>query len=298
MQSKIRYNNRQVFNFYEELRGGLSFNKFEVEGLLFVEYNCPLENEKVRIWSKNDYIVYVLSGVKRWETNQGCWTLEKGEALYIQKGANIIKQFLDEDFCMLGFFISDEIIRSTIKDISDKMALPKRISKADQTIVKLTNIPNLDGFYQSMLSYFRYSESPVSSILELKAKELLLHIIGSGEHPELAAYFYALSQDTPSLQRVMESNFNYNLSLSEYADLCNRSLSSFKRDFKSHYNTSPGQWLSERRLKHAAALLLSKDLSVSEIAFESGFEDASHFSRVFKEKYASSPTDYKKKHQK
>ena len=285
----------QIYNFYEQLRGDLTFNKFEVRDLLFVEYNCPLDVESVKIWSKSDYIVYVLSGRKTWETMHHSWTVRPGEALYIKKGANILHQHLEEDFCMLGFFISDDIIRATIEELKGKVAIPLRADAMDSTVVPLNAIPNLDSFYQSMLSYFRYSQAPMSSILELKAKELLMNIIYAGSHPELSAYYNAVATNKePSLPRIMEDNFAYNLKLDQFAALSNRSLSSFKRDFKSHFGTTPGKWLLEKRLDLAANLLLSSDMTVSEVAYDSGFEDLSHFSKSFKDKFGKSPNIFRK----
>jgi len=92
----------------------------------------------------------------------------------------------------------------------------------------------------------------------------------------------------------MEKNFCFNLKLEDYADLSHRSLSTFKRDFKQQFNQSPGKWLSQRRVHYAANLVVNSNLSVSQVAFESGFEDLSHFSRVFKEIMGSNPSEYKK----
>lgn len=92
----------------------------------------------------------------------------------------------------------------------------------------------------------------------------------------------------------MEANFRFNLSLDEYAALCHRSLSSFKRDFRQRYEEPPGKWLVRKRLGYAAALLQTTKLSVTEIAFESGFEDGSHFSRAFKERFQRPPSDYRR----
>jgi AraC-like DNA-binding protein len=91
----------------------------------------------------------------------------------------------------------------------------------------------------------------------------------------------------------MEANFRFNLSLAEYAKLCHRSLSSFKREFQSIFQESPGHWLRRRRLDHSAKLLRNSQMNATEIAFESGFENVSHFSRVFKERFGVAPTVYR-----
>ena len=91
----------------------------------------------------------------------------------------------------------------------------------------------------------------------------------------------------------MEANFRYNLSLEDYAKLCHRSLSSFKRDFQNHFQEAPGRWLLRKRLDYAASLLHNSNMNVSEVAFESGFENVSHFSRAFKERFKEPPNLYR-----
>jgi transcriptional regulator GlxA family with amidase domain len=83
------------------------------------------------------------------------------------------------------------------------------------------------------------------------------------------------------------------LGLEEFARLCNRSLSSFKRDFQKQFGMSPGKWLLEKRLDHAHNLLNNTDKTVTEAAFETGFESRPHFSRAFRERFGISPRNSK-----
>ena len=57
--------------------------------------------------------------------------------------------------------------------------------------------------------------------------------------------------------------------MEDYANLCNRSLSAFKRDFKVEFGKSPLQWLIEERLKYAKIRLLSIEESITELALYS-----------------------------
>ena len=93
----------------------------------------------------------------------------------------------------------------------------------------------------------------------------------------------------------MEKNYTYNLALKEYARISSRSLAAFKRDFLKYYRTTPGKWLTGKRLTHARMLLNTTKQSITEIAFNSGFENISHFSRIFKEKFGLSPLQFRKK---
>ncbi|QCX38596.1 alpha/beta fold hydrolase [Aureibaculum algae] len=94
---------------------------------------------------------------------------------------------------------------------------------------------------------------------------------------------------------VMSENFLYNLKVEEFAKLCGRSLSAFKRDFKNTFNTTPFRWLKAKRLEYAKTLLLESDLNVNQICYESGFKNNSHFIQSFKEKFKFTPNQYKSK---
>ncbi len=97
-----------MLNVYETIQSGLHYNKFEVGDLLFVEYKCPIEDEEFGIWTPSDYMLHVLTGKKGWRTKNHNWTAEAGQTFYVKKGAYVIEQFFEEEFCMLLFFISDD----------------------------------------------------------------------------------------------------------------------------------------------------------------------------------------------
>ena len=92
----------------------------------------------------------------------------------------------------------------------------------------------------------------------------------------------------------MEKNYTYHLTLQEFARISSRSLTVFKKEFADYYHTTPGKWLTNKRLKHAKMLLKTTNQSITEIALNSGFENVSHFSRIFKEKFGLSPLQYRK----
>lgn len=284
-----------MLNLYETARTGLLFNRFEVGELLFVEYTCPIEEESMVVWSQSDYLVHVLSGKKSWRTPEGVHTISAGQTLFIKKGAAIINQFFDEDFCMLVFFISDEFICNTIREISVQTDHTLLAAAADLNAITVENTAIMQAYYQSMLTYFSGEVTPTNDLLILKIKELIINILSSPNHKILASYFKSLAgRQKISVRQIMETNFCYNLSLADFAKLCHCSLSTFKRAFHQQFGMTPGRWLIDKRLAYATILLQKMDLNISQIVFECGFEDQSHFSRVFKQKYGVSPNQYRK----
>ena len=287
-----------MINFFETVKEGLHFNKFELNDTICVEYTCPIENEqRIGLCSQSDYLVYILSGKKTWKTIHGEWTLEAGSTIYVKKGATLINQFFEDEFCVLAFFISDDLIQESVIDIIGKMPLHNSNEAHQFTATEVATDNYLEGYFQSMLTYFRRKQSPSDYLLKLKLKELLVNVICGNENRLLASYLKSVAcSGKPSLPHIMESNFCYNLKMEDFAKLCHRSLSTFKRDFHNHYNTTPGKWLLSKRLHYAANLVRNNFSGISQIAFESGFEDVSHFSRVFKDHFGLSPTTYRKIH--
>ena len=283
-----------MINLYEDIKSKDHYNKFEIGGLLFAEYKCPLEEKFVGIWTHTDYLVHVVTGKKTWHTTDGSFAAEAGQSLYFKKGAAIVEQFFYEEFCLLLFFVPDDFIRSVVKEYAGELNIVSKNVSSIESTIRVNNDVALNVFFQSMLTYFSGLERPSEALLKLKLKELILSILVSRNNPALSKYFQSISsQEAPSVSEIMESNFRYNLSLENYAELCHRSLSSFKRDFQKQYNLTPGRWLLKKRLEYSAVLLRNNHMNISQIVFESGFEDLSHFSRAFKEKFGLSPSQFR-----
>jgi AraC-like DNA-binding protein len=272
--------------------------QFKCGNSLITVFNCPLTarfspDRFTALWSHYNYIFYVIDGRKIWHTADGSYDLQKGKCVFVQKGASIIEQFFDIGFCLVLFFIPDEFICETLN--TKKTPIYSR-TKNHKLVMPVNTTETLTTFFLSMSSYFTGTTEPDQRLLELKFKELILTIADNPCNTELHSFFSSLLHDpqSVSLQRVMEDNYCFNLQLKQYAQLCNRSLSAFKRDFQKLFEIPPGKWLMEKRLTHAINLLSNQDKTVSETAFESGFESPSHFSRAFKEKYGISPIAIKK----
>ena len=86
------------------------------------------------------------------------------------------------------------------------------------------------------------------------------------------------------------------ISVEEIAKRCNRSLTSFKKEFFRIYGTSPHQWLIRQRLIHARLLLISTDKAIAEIGTACAFPNTSHFIKLFRKQYGMTPATYRNRH--
>ncbi len=69
------------------------------------------------------------------------------------------------------------------------------------------------------------------------------------------------------------------------------------RSFKAHLNTTPSAFINNLRLDHATDLLLQTDHSPTQIAYDVGFNNLSHFYYLFKARWDCSPNEFRKRHQ-
>lgn len=97
----------------------------------------------------------------------------------------------------------------------------------------------------------------------------------------------------PALKKMQEF-YHENLSLDEYAKLCNMSKWTFLRKFKDEKKVTPQKYIANIKLNIAKELLETTNLCISEIAQNLGFEDAYYFSNFFKKNVGMSPLNYRK----
>jgi signal transduction histidine kinase/DNA-binding response OmpR family regulator len=92
---------------------------------------------------------------------------------------------------------------------------------------------------------------------------------------------------------VIENNLSDNhFSIEQFSLEMNMSQSQLVRKLKALTNLTANEFLRDFRLQRAAELLEKKSGTVSEIAFQVGFEHLSYFSKVFQEKFNKLPSEY------
>jgi AraC-like DNA-binding protein len=287
-----------MVNFFERvLQHPQYYRQFNCGKSLITAFNCPMEARLMKtrfadLWTQYNYLFYVVDGHKTWHTAKGPYYIQKDSCVFVRKGGFILEQFMDAGFCVILFFIPDDFICDTLHTKSKPLL---KYEQQYEPVMLLESNESLKGFFLSMSSYFAETQDPDPSLLELKFKELVLNISNNAVNKDLLSYFSSLLHEpqTIQLKRVMEDNFCYNLKLEVYAELSNRSLSAFKRDFEKLFQSTPGKWLLEKRLHHSLHLISNQNKTVSEAAFESGFENSSHFSRAFKIRFGKGPTAMK-----
>jgi AraC-like DNA-binding protein len=166
-------------------------------------------------------------------------------------------------------------------DIKPKAAVSQKIRC-------FNNHPLLESCLASLIPYFEMKDLP-ENIAALKITEAISIIreIDKDIDNVLANFEEPGKMDLVS---YMEKNFMFNMPMEKFGYLTGRSLTTFKRDFKKAFNTTPQKWLTQKRLELAHYEFVGKNKKPIEVCYEVGFENLSHFSYAFKKHFGYAPT--------
>jgi AraC-like DNA-binding protein len=205
------------------------------------------------------------------------------EEYYQNKGLVAKSSFIHftDDFLGHDFFRLPEM--KLVRRLLDRSALGLEITGKANKYVK--------GKLKEMESI-----PPASRLIKLI--EILVYLSTSNElEPVLAKTFTAnSSNDTDKIDTVFQfilNNYKHEIYIEEIADKLNMSIASFSRYFKHHTRKTFSNYVTEIRISHACRLLMEGNYSISEICYQSGFENLSNFYRHFKKHTGLIPKEYK-----
>ena len=95
-------------------------------------------------------------------------------------------------------------------------------------------------------------------------------------------------------QAYIKKNYEQNISVDEIANACNVSTSYLHKIFKNKLGITPSIYLLNHRISVAQNLLVNSNQTLTEIAFNCGFNSGSYFSDCFKKNVGVTPKDFRK----
>lgn len=130
----------------------------------------------------------------------------------------------------------------------------------------------------------------------------VLHDMSMADHRQLLAterYTPTLGQESEDrigvVCRHIHEHFRDPIQLDVMSDLAQMSPTAFCRFFKKMTGKTLSNYMIDLRISHACSLLLEKRQTISEVAYESGFNSITHFNRSFKSRKEVTPKVYRQK---
>lgn len=272
-----------------------------------VEFN---DSSIVKIWYNEqayDYsthwhsVMEIIMPVENYydvDTQETHYHINPGEILFIPPG--ILHSLNAPSFGKRFIFLLDINHLAGIKGFSGIQSL-----LTQPIYVTKENYPNIyDDVYQILLQmrneYFskqEYADLTIYSLLiNLLVKFAYNHINTNNLFPNVRLYKQKeYVQKFNSLLEFIDEHYMEDLNLEDIADSIGFSKYHFSRLFKQYTNYTFCDYLCFRRIRAVEDLLLQPDLSITEIALQSGFPSISTFNRIFKQVKNCTPSEYRAK---
>lgn len=100
-------------------------------------------------------------------------------------------------------------------------------------------------------------------------------------------------EEVAQAQSWMQQNYRRDVQIKDLATDFSMALRTFNRRFKKATNQTPLQYLTALRMRSAGDLLKTSNLTVAEIAEQSGYQDLSHFTALFRKHFGATPSQYR-----
>jgi AraC-like DNA-binding protein len=231
---------------------------------------------------------YILSGTSEVYHDGKRHLFKEGDFRFIRK--NQLSRFIKVPppgggYRGISIYIDDE----TLKNISDEFNLRIEHPYKGENVVHLKPNDLFTHYMDSLTPYMTGIPEYRDALSILKVKEAVMILIKT--NPELKDALFDFNEPRKmDLEEYMNRHFQSNVSLDHFAYLTGRSLSTFHRDFRKVFNTTPGRWLLKKRLDEAYYQIKEKGLKASDVYLQVGFEDLSHFSSSFKKAFGITPS--------
>lgn len=148
---------------------------------------------------------------------------------------------------------------------------------------KIQNLMNIKGFERILLLL------EILNDLALAKDYTVLNVDGFS--------FETTRQDSNKIDLIykhIRSNFEKPIHLDEISDVASMTVPAFCRYFKRSTGKTFTRFVNEYRIVHATKLLSETTDSITDISFECGFNNFSHFNKVFQEFTGKSASEYRK----
>ena len=240
--------------------------------------------------------LYIIDGKYQAVSEEEAFIATSEEAVLMKCGNYLAKMLSEQGknrYEAIAVHFYPEVLKKVYKDAPPAFLTDPSYSFS-RNMVKLEASILIQKYIESVLFYFENPDLVSEEILILKLKEIVLLLLQTKNAPQVIEVFNNLfNPRTFSFKEIVEAHIFTSISIQELAQLTNLSLSSFKRTFAQVYEDTPARFRTKKRIEKAQHLLTITNDSVGDIAFEVGFQDVAHFSKVFKSRTGVSPSKFR-----
>lgn len=237
-------------------------------------------------------LVYVCEGTVRFSIGDSCYDAGPHTSLFISKleehNLKIINGFYRRFYILLSPSQLSKIIKEP-KLKSVFISRPKGFCHAfDLSGVSSQTEALMNAIYSEYLNPGAYSNNILSDLFEM-----FMVLCYRAKKEQFPLSSKKISDVVYDVQYYIDRHFTEKISVDELAEQFYLSPSYLSHAFREWTGNSPKQYIMKSRIAYAKELLITTDLSISDVALRSGFYDTSNFIRYFKKETNTTPLRYR-----
>ena len=241
---------------------------------------------------KEHCMAYIYSGELELNERGSITKIHKGECIFLRRDNHLSVTKLPkngEQFKSIFLHFPRMFLRKFFMTM-DKKSIPQNVRRREVSVYLMpSERPDIVSLFESITPYFDANISPADELISLKLIEGVYVLLRTDE-----SFYSSLFDFTEpwkiDIMDFMNENYMCDLSLEEIASCTGRSIAAFKRDFRKISLLPPQKWIIRKRLEEAHRKINIEGKKVSDVCFEVGFKNLSHFSTAFKRQFGVSPT--------
>ncbi|WP_435357172.1 helix-turn-helix domain-containing protein [Emticicia sp. SJ17W-69] len=226
-----------------------------------------------------------------------------------------IENFEPGDLVLLGsnlphFWRSEKTFYENKEPIAEAIVIQFSIDFVKNIFEKLPECKSIIKMLHLSKSGIRFPvmfQTYLEKVVEahgIKRLILLIDLLGNlsqtSHYQLLASEHFNIKPDdveNERMRKILEftlDNFQNEISIQAIAEIAHLTVPSFCRYFKSRTRKTYVDYLNEIRVSHARKLLIDSELGISQVGLECGFQNLSHFHRIFKNQVGLTPLVYRR----
>lgn len=246
-------------------------------------------------------IGYVIQGRKYIYDGDARREIGPGDMFCFSSGNHYTENVPDQKkpFEQIVIYYTPDILSRAIANLSTEYGMPIEAESAcprcgDNNDLVFPAGKSVKGFFATVDHYL--SEGIISddeTVQSLKMLELIYLLMSDGHCCIKHRLLRHTDPDKDNFEHIIQRNIFNDVTIETLARQCNRSVTSFKQEFRKYFPEPPHKWLIKQRLMHSRVLLLSGSKPVSEIGNKCRFPNTSHFIKLFKKEFGMTPSVYR-----
>jgi len=245
-------------------------------------------------WHKEHEIIYVRSGVFKLRLGaEEEWCMTAGDVAFIQGGTLHSGTPVDCSYVCILFdpmqmLSGEDACKEMIEDIAGgRLRVTERLSAGSPAFLPLCQTLT-DVMEEREAGFAFFAKGLIWQIMGILCREKLCHkqqTDGAGDEKQAGKMKNVLA--------YIHRHYNQEITLERLAELAGMNPNYFCRSFRRITGQTPIEYLIAYRLESAAYSLRNSDLTVTDVAFGCGFNDVSHFIKMFRKTYGTTPKLYR-----